>query len=309
MIAGDVIAPGNLNNDGNSLTFGFASLFGSWPNSSDTDLATIVFDVAEGASGTTSLDIVETSKAAGFTFDGQSQDVVFSSPNLSPEPMTSQLSIDAVSGAVTLVGEADYQTVSNYMFTVTATNGIENASQDVGLLVADYLVSGAASEYLGTDEADVFALADGSAQVYSGDGEDIFMLAPSSQEDEDHGSTEVHTLVDFESGVDSIDASVALMALGYTGLSTSLDGSVQENKLSALTDFSDDILDLVDNNDASLNNAFGSYFDDASNVLTLFVDTDASQESHMIEIFEIGVGEGLIVEEDDLAVTLDAFIA
>jgi phosphoribosylaminoimidazole (AIR) synthetase len=58
-----------------------------------------------------------------------------------------------------------------------------------------------------------------------------------------------------------------------------------------------------------LNNAFGSYFDDASNVLTLFVDTDASQESHMIEIFEIGVGEGLIVEEDDLAVTLDAFIA
>ena len=135
------------------------------------------------------------------------------------------------------------------------------------------------------------------------------MLAPSSQEDEDHGSTEVHTLVDFESGVDSIDASVALMALGYTGLSTSLDGSVQENMLSALTDISDDILDLVDNNDASLNNAFGSYFDDASSVLTLFVDTDASQESHMIEIFEIGVGEGLIVEEDDLAVTLDAFIA
>jgi hypothetical protein len=77
MLVGDVIAPGNLNNDGNSLTFGFASLFGSWPNSSDTDLATIVFDVAEGASGTTSLDIVETSKAAGFTFDGQSQDVIF----------------------------------------------------------------------------------------------------------------------------------------------------------------------------------------------------------------------------------------
>ena len=88
-----------------------------------------------------------------------------------------------------------------------------------------------------------------------------------------------------------------------------MDGGAEENKLSVLTDVSDDILDLVSNNDASLNNAFGSYFDDASNVLTLFVDTDASQESHLIETFEIAVGDDSIVDDDDLVVTLDAFIA
>ena len=75
MIAGDVIAAGNLNDDGDSLTFGFASLFGSWPGSSDTDLTTIVFDVA-ATSGSTMLDIVETSTAAGYTFDGQSQEII-----------------------------------------------------------------------------------------------------------------------------------------------------------------------------------------------------------------------------------------
>ena len=76
MIAGDVIAAGNLNDDGDTLTFGFASLFGSWPGSSDTDLTTIVFDVAAAASGSTMLDIVETSSAAGYTFDGQSQEII-----------------------------------------------------------------------------------------------------------------------------------------------------------------------------------------------------------------------------------------
>ena len=76
MIAGDVIAAGNLNEDGDSLTFGFASLFGNWPDSSDTDLTTIVFDVAAAASGSTMLDIVETSSAAGYTFDGQSQEII-----------------------------------------------------------------------------------------------------------------------------------------------------------------------------------------------------------------------------------------
>ena len=469
----------------------WTSLFGSWPNSVPADLMTLTFDIAEGATGMSAINFTTSSNAAGFAFDGQSHDVVISAESepSEPESMSSQLSIDAATGVVTLAGEADYQTVPNYMFTVTAANGADSASQDVGLLVADYLVSADSNTYTGTDGADVFALADGSAQITSGAGADIFILAPPSEEgaesssgssgssgsSDPSGSTEsevtipelaaatqhvyvsestksedgtqaiikvsynaddstttglglrihydssvftlsdisdvlssdlfippttsptadtddfdndastdsyvlaswtslfgswpnsvpadlmtltfdiaegatgmsainfttssnaagfafdgqshdvaviesnegeqgegpigMHTLVDFESGVDSIDASVALMALGYTGLSTALDGGAQQNKLSALTDVSADILELVSNNDTSLNNAFGSYFDDASNVLTLFVDTDASLESQMIETFEIDVGEGNTVEDDDLTVTFNTFIA
>ena len=291
------------------INFSWASLFGQWPGSAPVDLATITFDIVEGASGSSTINLTSSSNAAGFGFDGQSHDVVISAESepSEPESMPSQLSIDAATGVVTLEGEADYQTVPNYMFTVTAANGDETASQDVGLLVADYLVSADSNTYTGTDEADVFALADGSAQVTSGDGADIFILAPPSEEGAQ--PIDMHTLVDFETGVDSIDASVALMALGYTGLSTALDGGAQQNKLSALTDVSADILDLVSNNDTSLNNAFGSYFDDASNVLTLFVDTDASLESQMIETFEIEVGEGNTVEDDDLTVSFNTFIA
>ncbi|MDG2018035.1 MAG: hypothetical protein P8J25_01170, partial [Porticoccaceae bacterium] len=286
----------------------WTSLFGQWPNATPTDLMTMTFDIAEGASGSSIINLTSSSNAAGFTFDGQSHDVVISAESESSEPeaMASQLSIDSATGVVTLAGEADYQTVPNYNFTVTASNGADSAEQTVGLLVADQLVSSAADAYTGTDEADVFALTDGSAQVTSGAGEDVFVLAPGGDEESGSG---MHTLVDFESGVDSIDASAALMALGYTGLSSALDGGAQENKLSPLSDVSADILDLVSNNDASLDNVFGNYFDDASHVLTLFVDTDSALGSQTVEAFAVAVGDGSTVDDDDLAITLEGFIA
>ena len=79
-----------------------------------------------------------------------------------PQPTASQLSIDNISGVVTLAGDADYQTTANYNFTITADNGTESASQDVGLLVADYVVSSAFDSSTGTDESDIFVLTDGS---------------------------------------------------------------------------------------------------------------------------------------------------
>ncbi|MDG2018932.1 MAG: cadherin repeat domain-containing protein, partial [Porticoccaceae bacterium] len=279
-----------------------------WPNAAPTDLMTMTFDIAEGASGSSTINLTSSSNAAGFTFDGQSHDVVISTESepSESETMASQLSIDSATGVVTLAGEADYQTVPNYNFTVTAANGADSAEQTVGLLVADQLVSSAADAYTGTDEADVFALTDGSAQVTSGAGEDMFVLASSFAT---WSAADIHTLVDFESGVDSIDASAALMSLGYTGLSSASDGGAQENKLSALSDVATDILDLVSNNDTSLDNVFGNYFDDASHVLTLFVDTDSAVGSSTVEAIEIAIGEGSAVEDDDLALTLEAFIA
>ena len=118
----------------------------------------------------------------------------------------------------------------------------------------------------------------------------------------------MHTITDFESGVDSFDGSVALMAAGYNGLSTALDGGVQHDKLNLMFDASADVLDLVNSNNGSLDNVFGSYFDDATNELTFFADTDSTAGQYEVETFKVKV-EGDAVEEDDLKPTLDAFIA
>ena len=187
------------------------------------------------------------------------------------------------------------------MFTVTAANGADSASQDVGLLVADYLVSADSNTYTGTDGADVFALDTGSAEVASGNGEDVIAIAQSL----DEWSASAHTLTDFDSSTDTIDVSAALLAVGYTGLS-SIEG-VEENQLNQMSNVSTEVLDLISSNDSSLDNTFGSYFDDATNVLTIFADSDSSAGSSSIESIEISVEGDSTVEEDDL--TLTAFIA
>ncbi|MGB2115914.1 MAG: hypothetical protein ACPHV4_03885, partial [Porticoccaceae bacterium] len=148
---------------------------------------------------------------------------------------------------------------------------------------------------------DIIALGLGSADVASGSGEDVFAIAQSV----DEWGASAHTLTDFDSSADTIDVSAALLAAGYTGLS-SVEG-VEENQLNQMTNVSADVLDLISSNDSSLDNAFGSYFDEATNVLTIFADSDSSAGSSSIESIEISVAEDSTVEEDDL--TLAAFIA
>jgi hypothetical protein len=271
-------------------------LFGGWPGSNSVDLATITFDVAEGATGSTGLNIVRKSTTAGYGFEGQSHEVVISAEATptETETMASQLSIDSVTGVVTLAGEADYQTVSDYNFTVTADNGTESADKTVGLIVADQLVSSNSNVYTGTDEADVFALTDGSAEITSGAGADIFVIAPPSQEPDD--SSAMHKIVDFETGVDSIDLSAALAAVGYTS----------ESNLTQLVEIPDNILDLIDTDDNSLDNQFGASFDDASNVLTLFADTVADAGVTQVDAIQIELGDSSVIDKDDITVSFIA---
>jgi hypothetical protein len=182
------------------LNFGWASLFGQFPGSNSVELATITFDIDPSSTDYAQLNVVEKSKDAGFIFDGQSQQIALvHSSGLDPvvqETMDSQLSIDSATGAVTLSGTADYDVVPSYNFTVTAENGAVNVSQDVGLLVADYLVSSEKDSYTGTDEADVFALYDGSALVNSGSGNDIFVLVPPTNEESQQPDEAVLEIVD-----------------------------------------------------------------------------------------------------------------
>ena len=77
------IASGALDEDGDSLAFGWASLFGSFPGSTTVELATITFDIADGATDPTSLSFEKSSTAAGFDFAGQSHDIILTNM---PEP-------------------------------------------------------------------------------------------------------------------------------------------------------------------------------------------------------------------------------
>ncbi|MCS5587547.1 MAG: cadherin domain-containing protein, partial [Porticoccaceae bacterium] len=113
-----------------------ASLFGQWPGAAPTNLATLTFDIAEGATGSTPINFSASSNAAGFTFAGQSQDLVISAE---AEHVESQLSINAATGEVSLATDPDYEAQSEYSFNVTATDAAGNASQQAVTLAVNDL--------------------------------------------------------------------------------------------------------------------------------------------------------------------------
>jgi hypothetical protein len=110
---------------------------------------------------------------------------------------------------------------------------------------------------------------------------------------------EVISLEGFESGEDSIDLSAILTAAGYTG-----DSSL--TKLSE-ADISDDILDLVSGDDSSLDNLFGGSYNEDTNVLTIFADTDSEQGVTQVESMQIQLSDDSTIDEDDITAT--SFIA
>jgi hypothetical protein len=183
------------------VQFGWASLFGQWPNAAPADLASITFDLAEGATGSTSINFSISSNAAGFAFDGQSHDLVLAAEAVVP---AAELVLDNAAGTVSL--DATVNTVVDYSFRVEGTDADGDAigSQTVPVVVVDQIVNADASSYTGTADEDVFALADGSAEITSGAGEDEFILDPAF-------ASATHTITDFESGVDTIHISAALV--------------------------------------------------------------------------------------------------
>ena len=68
--------PISLNDEGD-LVFAWADPFGGFlaPGSTEAELATVTFNIAEGASGLTELELVKTSTPPGYAFDGQAQEI------------------------------------------------------------------------------------------------------------------------------------------------------------------------------------------------------------------------------------------
>jgi hypothetical protein len=207
-----------------------------------------------------------------------------------------ELVIDNAAGTVLLDGAANSDVMSAYSFTVngTDTDGDAIGLQTVPVVVVDQVVNADASSYTGTVDADVFALADGTAEITSDAGADVFVLDPAF-------ASAAHTITDFESGVDSIDISAALVSAGYT-----LDNAPTQL---ASADMSADILDLVNGNDSSLDNLFGATYDEDSNTLTVFADSDSSAGATDVGSFQITLDDSATVEDEDIVADLSAFIA
>jgi hypothetical protein len=91
---------------------------------------------------------------------------------------------------------------------------------------------------------------------------------------------------------DSIDLSDILMEAGYTS-------EISPTNILD-TEISGDILDLISNEDSSLDNLFGGSLDEASNVLTVFADTNSEQGVVEIESGQIQLGEDSKLDEDDV---------
>jgi hypothetical protein len=256
-------------------------------------LATITFDIAEGATGSSAINFTDSSNAAGFAFDGQSHDLVLAAEAVVP---AAELVIDNAAGTVSLDAAANSDVMPTYSFTVDGTDADGDAigSQTVPVVVVDQVVNADASSYTGTADEDVFALADGSAEIASGTGADLFVLDLAF-------ASATHTITDFESGVDAIDISAALVAAGYTA-----DNAPTQL---ASTEMSADILDLVNGDDSSLDNLFGATYDEDSNTLTVFADSDSSAGATDMDSFEITLDDSATVEDDDIVANLSGFIA
>jgi hypothetical protein len=102
--------------------------------------------------------------------------------------------------------------------------------------------------------------------------------------------------------VDTIHISEALLAAGYN---TSDNAPTQL----ASAEMSADILDLVNGDDSSLDNLFGATYDEDSNTLTVFADSDSSAGATDMESFQITLDDSATVEDDDIVANLSAFIA
>ena len=100
----------------------------AWPGSAPTDLATLTFDIAQDASGSSAINFTASSNASGFAFDGQSHEVTITAE------ATSALSINSETGEVSLAVNPDYEIQDEYSFTVIASDGVNNpVEQQVSL--------------------------------------------------------------------------------------------------------------------------------------------------------------------------------
>ncbi len=210
-----------------------------------------------------------TNEVAGSDGKGVSVGIAFFGNTATAGETLLEYTIDAPAG--------DTFTVSNILIGGADTEAVDSSSSLAVL-----------PENTGSTGDDVVVLEDGFANVDLGQGADTLIIDPDYNAD---------MVVDFVSGEDSIDMTQILEAAGYSeGDAVEVSGSTP------------DIADLVSNGDESLDNAFGGYFNDDTDVLTLFVDADSSAGVTNVESIEVTLSDDSDFN-DDLSVNFVHFIA
>ncbi|CAI8164281.1 MAG: Uncharacterised protein [Cellvibrionales bacterium UBA7375] len=268
----------------------WTSFMGGWPGDNAVDLLELTFEVADGQTGPFDINFSSSSTPPGVTFAGQNQTVSLPDNTFTINPET---------GEVTLTIDPDYEAQPEYDIEVVASTGdVASGTYVVGNIEGiEQSITTESSNYVGTVESDIYSLVSNPAIINSGAGEDVFNLELNNEP----LSSAVHIINDFEGGVDSIDITAALVAAGYT----------ESDSLTQLmsADMSADILDLINGNDGSLDNMFGGSFDESSNLLTVFADTNSEEGVAEIASYQVEVGDNSTVEDDDITVNFSTFIA
>jgi hypothetical protein len=194
--------------------------------------------------------------------------------------------------------EVDFNLLEGVSSATFVVSGVIIEMDDVDSSSYEVLVT----NYEGTDntDADVFSLVDGVTDVNSGEGSDIFVVT------EDTGG---NILIDFESDVDTLELGLLLESAGYNGLSSSSDAA--DGLAYQLSADTPDIIDLISNVDDLLDNAFGGFLDDSTNVLTVFADINPNVNSDAITIktMQVTLDQDSTIDDEDIVATISAFIA
>jgi len=155
----------------------------------------------------------------------------------------------------------------------------------------------------GTAANETFVLNGGESEITGGDGIDAYVIT---------ATTGDQTLItDFMHEEDIIDMTQLLLSLDYTGLSEydpaadAVTGIASEYEDTSLS-----VLDLIAQNDSSLDNVFGMVVNQDTGVITGFYDSNSDADVVEIETFEINIGSAVAdVTLDDLTAGIGGFIA
>jgi len=204
--------------------------------------------------------------------------------------------LDLASG--TPLGSLTVTPVVENDIAVSITNVIVNNSDldPTSIVYGDTLVVS------GTADNEAFTLLGGESEITGGGGVDAYILTSTS------GTNTIIT--DFMPGEDIIDMTSLLLGAGYTSLSDldlgpATSGEARENSQTSI-----DMLELLQANDFTFDNAFGMLIDSTNGKIIAFYDADSDADSIDIVTFEINIGEAVAdITLDDLAAGIGGFIA
>jgi hypothetical protein len=304
----------SLDYDGNASTdtyldAGWASVSGNWPDEGlPADLMTLTFDVNPEASGQTVIGVSSSSSPVGIAFDGQMYDLALDSGSMSAG---SAFSIDSETGEVTLLADPDFESASEYSFSVMATDAAGNTSElkdvtlsinnldEVAPTITSADTAGAIDENSAAGQVIYTATADDSADVSDGV---TFSLGESSDAalsiNSVSGEVTLNTQADYEVQDQYSFAVIATDAAGNASDAKLITLSINNLDDTAPIISSGDIAATIDENTGAEQVIYTATADDSSDV-SAGVTFSLSSDSDSALSIDAATGEVTLANNPD----------